>query len=163
MPILCKAFSEGKPPLKFLSMARNRIEVKAVNVAESIRSLPNLEEFVIFHNGIKEEGMTALLQALGSLQKLKKLDIRDNFIIGSSLPELLKIIESENCVCSLNIGDCNVEENQNLEILESLKKAQDTKKWEYFGHNYNELYDEKIRKEFIDVLMKGGSLLVSFF
>ena len=155
---IAKAIEESTAPIKYLSMGRNRIEVKALEVGRAVATLPQLEELLMYQNGIKEEGMAGLLTGLLSCPKLRKLDLRDNWIIGTSLDLLGQVIEQNTDLVDLDLGDCNLDKPDHPKILEALKKAD--RAWVGFGYDYNELTSKSTAKAFLEQLAKHKSLKV---
>lgn len=156
---IAKAIAEAKSPLKLVSMTRNRIEVKALEVGQALSRLDTLEELIMFQNGIKEEGMVGLLEGLDKCKNLRKLDLSDNWFIGKSLDQLCHIIEHSPKLVELNVGDCNLTPADNKKLLAAFKKAE--RQWKGFGYNYNELNHEKTVKEFFEALTKHKTLEVN--
>ena len=157
---IAQAIEESKAPIKFISMGRNRIEVKAADVGRAVATLPHLEELLMFQNGIKEEGMAALLTGLLSCPKLRKLDLRDNWIIGSALDALCEVIVKNISLVELELGDCNLDKPDHPKITEALKKAD--RAWVGFGYDYNELTSKTAATTLIDQLLKHKSVKVVF-
>lgn len=54
---------------------------------------------------------------------------------------MVKIIESRN-LKGLNISDCNIEKDDNLDILGAFESLGDSIRLEKLGYCYNELEDE---------------------
>lgn len=156
---IAKALEEGDIPLKVLSMTRNRIEVKAAEVGKAVATLKDLEELIMFQNGIKEEGMVGLLEGLKSLEKIRKIDLCDNWFLGKSMDLLCEMIQNNKSLVELNVGDCNLGKSENKRILAAVKAAD--KAWVGFGYNYNEFSDPKMAKELVTELVKGKKLKVS--
>lgn len=157
---IAKAIEDSKAPLKLISMTRNRIEVKAVEVGTAVSKLDSLEELIMSQNGIKEEGMVGLLEGVQHCKNLRKLDLNDNWFLGKSIDMLCQVIEACEKLVEINIGDCNLESKDHKKILATFKKVE--RKWKGFGYNYNELNHEKTAKEFLEALVKHRTLEVRF-
>jgi Ran GTPase-activating protein 1 len=153
---IAKAIEEGTAPLKVLSMTRNRIEVKAVCVGKAVARLADLEELIMFQNGIKEEGMVGLLEGLKHCSKLRKLDLSDNWFLGKSIDLLCEVVEHNQHLVELNIGDCNLSSAEHKKLLAALEKTD--RAWEGWGFNYNELSHKKTAKDFLHHLTKKQKL-----
>jgi Ran GTPase-activating protein 1 len=155
---IAKAIAESTSPLKLVSMTRNRIEVKAIEVGKALARLDTLEELIMFQNGIKEEGMIGLLEGIEQCKNIRKIDLSDNWFIGKSLDMLCHVIEHCPNLVELNVGDCNLSPSDNKKLLAAFKKVE--RQWKGFGYNYNELNHEKTAKEFFEALTKHKTLEV---
>ena len=156
VPVFCNALIQGKPPLKVLTLNRNKIEESVVKIAELVETLPLLEEFSIFANTIHDKFMVRLLDGFANHKNLKNQDIHDNYVDTEAFPSLLYIIKNSESQESQNISDSNFEEEMNDELIEALKVSKC--KWKEFSHNYNEFFLEK-HFELVEQLEKSGNLV----
>lgn len=118
--------------------------------------METLEEVTLFQNGIKEEGMAGLLEGCKSAKNLRKLDLNDNWIKGEALKKLTELLQTHEKLSELNISDCNLGSEDNLAIVEAIEKSE--KNWVSFGHDYNELNDNKLVVRLFEALAEGKKL-----
>lgn len=144
------ALKKGTVPLKEISVTRNRIEVKAAEIGEVVKSCPKLESLTIYRNGIREEGMTPLLEACIAAPNLKCLNVSENFITDSSIPRLCELIEKSTALEELNIADCAITQDDNKLIIDCFKKSQN--KWKSVSYDYNELESDELAVSFFDAI-----------
>ena len=80
--------------LKHFEAGRDRLESKGISaLAAEFSRMGSLEVVHVPQNGIKEEGMSMLLESLASgCQKLRVLRINDNWLKKGSAKPLFKLI-----------------------------------------------------------------------
>lgn len=91
---IAKSLQKGTPNLKVLAIARNRAENPGGEaIGEALSNLPKLTELHIFQDVIREPGMVPILSNLALYCKdLETLDIRDNFLGGSTVDLMAEVI-----------------------------------------------------------------------
>jgi Ran GTPase-activating protein (RanGAP) involved in mRNA processing and transport len=156
VPIFCDSLISGAPPLKLLSLARNKIETTAPKIAQLTSSLPTLKDFTIFANSIKSDSMAVLIKSLETQNNLERLDIHDNFLDKNGFNSILEMIKY-GLLKGLNISDSNIEESWNTDLVAALKIGRCN--WEEFSDNYGEIYDSEIKDDLVYELIKSGNLL----
>ena len=88
-------------------------------------------------NGIKEAGMTALLESLKA-DCLEELDVSDNWIKGKAIDALCLLIKrSKSTLSFLNISDSTLGLEGSLKVC--LTIASGESKLVHFANNYNEI------------------------
>lgn len=156
VPIFTSSLISGAPPLKLLSLARNKIETTAPLIASLTASLPFLLDFTIYANSIPSPEMAVLISSLSSCSStLQRLDIHDNFLDKSGFNSLLEIIKKGQ-LKGLNISDSNIDESWNPDLIFALKTGNCL--WEEFSHNYGEIFDGDLRDSLVYELVKSGNL-----
>jgi len=93
--MIAEAFSRNDGlRLKRFEAGRDRLENKGITaLARVFAEMGSLETVHVPQNGIKDEGMSALLSSLAqSCHNLKTLRINDNWLKAQSLPNLFKVI-----------------------------------------------------------------------
>ena len=153
---IAKAIEEGTAPLKVLSMTRNRIEVKAAEVGLALQRLTDLEELILFQNGIKGDGMLGLLNGLANCKKRRKLDLNDNWFLDGSFDKFLSIIENSPHLVELNISDCNLDAEQVAQLVKVLQNTQ--REWLNFEADHNDTIKEAEAFALVDALTQGRKL-----
>ena len=108
---------------------------------------------------IRQEGMLVLLKNLQSCANLEVLDLRDNFLHNASLVELSNLITSNTTLKSLNLSDCNIEEEDNPLVISAFEAT--NVKLSKFGYNYNQLNGENANK-LLDAVLKNSNNLTKF-
>lgn len=106
--------------LDVLAVNRNRLENKgALAFSKLLTKMQSLTEFQAFQNGIKEEGMAALLDSLSLNKELKIIKINDNLIKDAAvrLPEMLAQL---NKLEIIDISDSLLGDNHAISFFKSL-------------------------------------------
>ena len=116
-------------------------------LAQVFGDIGSLEEVHVSQNGIKDEGMAALLENLGARCKgLRVLRINDNWLKAKAAEKLLGLIL--NCQDSLellNISDLNMGQEAVLVAIRAL--AQSNCVLETFQCNYNDVESKEVATE----------------
>lgn len=134
---ISQAIEEGHLSLVVLRVIKNRIEKMAPRFAKMLERMTDLEELIIYQNSIKQEFMTALLQALLQNKHLKVLDIGDNHISDEHAQLVAQIIRGHERLRVLKIDDCNISSKGSKLIFQALAET-GFKNLEEFSYNYNE-------------------------
>uniref|UniRef100_A0A7S3MN86 Ran GTPase-activating protein 1 n=1 Tax=Favella ehrenbergii TaxID=182087 RepID=A0A7S3MN86_9SPIT len=126
--------------LKHFEAGRDRLENKGITaLARVFAEMGSLETIHVPQNGIKDEGMSALLSSLAqSCTNLTTLRINDNWLKAQALPNLFKVILRCSKLDHLNISDLNMGQEPVIAALTAIKDSEGTVVRELFC-NYNEV------------------------
>lgn len=135
--------------LKTIIIGRNRLENGSMlELGEALSMHKNLVEVCLPQNGIRPEGIKVLLQHLSKCTNLETLDLQDNTFTESGSFALSEALPSWPKLEKLNIGDCLLNKEGCMFVLNSLKKL--STPLVYLNMQYSELDEE------------GALLLASF-
>lgn len=129
--------------LQHFSAGRDRLENKGITALAGVfKAMGTLEVIEVPQNGIKKEGMVALLDALKfNAQSLREVHLHDNWIKGEANEKLVEFVLKAEKLEKLNISDSNMGTQAALLLVKALAhpetKAHQTLK--QFSCNYNEV------------------------
>jgi Ran GTPase-activating protein 1 len=141
--------------LTHFSAGRDRLENKGITALAAVfKQQASLEVLEVPQNGIKKDGMLALLDALKSnAGTLREVYLHDNWIKQTAIDGLLKFVLSARTLQRLNISDSTMGSEGGLLLAKALVINEETKKGlKWFGCNYNEVESGKISARILDYL-----------
>ncbi|KAJ1567211.1 hypothetical protein HK096_010613, partial [Nowakowskiella sp. JEL0078] len=109
--------------LHTLIMGRNRLENKAAQIlSQSLSHLPSLQHLALPQNGIRPEGIQAIVKALPACQLLETLDLQDNTFTDKGAKALAAGLARSawKNIKVLNIGDCLLGAAGSADILRAI-------------------------------------------
>jgi Ran GTPase-activating protein 1 len=109
--MIANALKEN-PKMKLVHFAagRDRLENKGIAALAAVfTEMQSLEIIEVPQNGIKKDGMLALMEALkANSQSLREVHVHDNWIKGSAAEKLVEFIYRARSLEKLNISDSNM-------------------------------------------------------
>jgi Ran GTPase-activating protein (RanGAP) involved in mRNA processing and transport len=117
--------------------------------------LKTLKQIQIYQNGIKEEGMSLLINSFASNKELKILKMNDNLIKNTG-PILAEILPSLTKLCVLDISDSLLGHEHSLDIFKSLCKLSSIQE---IYCNYNEIEKKHSQKCIFELCLAMDNLI----
>jgi Ran GTPase-activating protein 1 len=120
-----KAKEEGRSSkLRVLVCGRNRLENGSADAwAEAFKAHGTLREVRMYQNGIRQEGIAALVRALRSNPQLETLDLQDNTAVVQGSRVIAASLASWPNLRSLNLSDCLLRPRGALAIADALGRG----------------------------------------
>ena len=143
--IIAAAFKENKDlKLKQFTAGRDRLENRGITALASVfKEMKSLEVIEVPQNGIKKEGMLALLEALKeNAETLREIKIEDNWIKGQAVDKLAELILKAKKLEKLNISDSNMGSEGALLVVRAIQDSEIKNTLKEFYCNYNEVEDK---------------------
>ncbi|KAJ3128468.1 hypothetical protein HK098_004363 [Nowakowskiella sp. JEL0407] len=109
--------------LHTLIMGRNRLENKAgTEFSKTLAHLPNLTRLGLPQNGIRPEGIHAIVTALPSCPKLEFLDLQDNTFTDSGAKAFAAGLAKKawKNIQHINVSDCLLGAEGSVEVLRAI-------------------------------------------
>eukprot|EP00357_Protocruzia_adherens_P036637 CAMPEP_0114981132 /NCGR_PEP_ID=MMETSP0216-20121206/5366_1 /TAXON_ID=223996 /ORGANISM="Protocruzia adherens, Strain Boccale" /LENGTH=192 /DNA_ID=CAMNT_0002342753 /DNA_START=1153 /DNA_END=1731 /DNA_ORIENTATION=+ len=107
-------------------------------------------------NGIKDEGMEALLDSLSENNDIEHIAVNDNFIKEQAIAALCKAVRAAPKLITLNVSDCMVGEEGSVLLAEALRDGCPI--LETVEYCYNEMESKESQQAFLDMLGMKSSL-----
>lgn len=154
---VAKALNSNKNlNLELIRMGRNRLEDKgATAFGEFFKNSTSIKEVVCFQNGIREDGMKALLNGLKSNKGLRILRINDN-LIKSATDELIDLLNEVQDLEILDISDSLLGCENAIRVFKTLSQVGKIKE---VYCNYNEIESEDIQEEILELIKSIPTLV----
>lgn len=112
--------------LEHFSAGRDRLENKGITaLAGFFKTRPNcLQVIEVPQNGIKKEGMIALLEALkANAESLREVYLHDNWIKGEACELLASFLLAATKLTTLNISDSTMGTTSALLVVRALAES----------------------------------------
>ena len=136
------ARKEGKsvPDLETVVCGRNRLETGSMNAwVKAYAAHPAIKSVKMVQNGIRQEGISALLQnGLSQCLKLEVLDLQDNTFTAMGARALADVVAKWPSIKELSVGDSLLSARGGVMLAEALAGG-DHKKLETLRLQYNEI------------------------
>ncbi|KAJ9061518.1 Ran GAP Rna1 [Entomophthora muscae] len=113
---------EGKSStLRTFIAGRNRLENgSSTLLAQAFRCHESLTEIRMPQNGIRSEGIVALMEGISSLKNLEILDLQDNTFVEEGSYALSSVLSNWPKIRVLNVGDCLLKAKGALSLFDAL-------------------------------------------
>lgn len=156
--MIANALSEN-PKMKLVHFAagRDRLENKgATALAAVFKQMGSLEIIEVPQNGIKKDGMVALLDSLKhNVHTLREIHIHDNWIKGQAADNLVQFIYQARCLEKLNISDSDMGTENAFLVIKALHDSASVRSsLREFYCNFNEITVSSINNEVLGLLLK---------
>lgn len=141
--------------LRHFEAGRDRLENKGITaLAQVFGGMGSLEEIHVPQNGIKDDGMAALLHNLQGARggHLRVLRINDNWLKTKAAEELLALLVNGERLELLNISDLNMGQETVLVALRALAASKCV--LGTFQCNYNEVGNREAASECLRILLE---------
>ncbi|KAK4048742.1 Ran GAP Rna1 [Microbotryomycetes sp. JL221] len=124
-----KARSEGRTPsLKTLVCGRNRLENGSSQAfADAFAALGSLVEVRMPQNGIRMEGIEAIVNGLKANSNLEVLDLQDNTATERGSRAIAACLDSWPKLRKLNLSDCLLRPKGGISIMSTLDRGTNVK------------------------------------
>lgn len=136
------ARKDGKhvPDLETVVCGRNRLETGSMNAwVKAYASHPNMKNVKMVQNGIRQEGISALLQnGLSQCAVLEVLDLQDNTFTAMGARALADVVGKWTMIKELGVGDSLLSARGGVMLAEALGKGEN-KALETLRLQYNEI------------------------
>lgn len=142
--------------LQHFEAGRDRLENDGISaLASFFKKAGSLEVIAVPQNGVKVEGMKALMEALVTNKDLRELRVNDNWLKGEAVEAFLVAIPVLEKLEVLDISDCDIGLENVIRIAEALKQAKSLKT---FWCNYNEADEAEGQYKILESLFRIESL-----
>lgn len=121
--MIANALAENKAlRLVQFSAGRDRLENKGITALAGVfKAMGSLEVIEVPQNGIKKEGMLALLEALkANAESLREIQIHDNWVKGTAADRLAELIYKSQHLQKLNISDSDMGTNAAYLVIRAM-------------------------------------------
>lgn len=147
--------------LRHFEAIRDRLENEGIiALAKVFGELGTLEQLHITQNGIKSDGMTAILTSLAdSCPNLTTLYINDNWLKRESTPALCKLFFKCPQLKELDMSDLNMgQENATAAFMALKESEQAGEKLEIIRCNYNDIDAVTLARRCLEILLEKPAL-----
>jgi Ran GTPase-activating protein 1 len=154
--MIADALKENKDlKLKHFTAGRDRLENKGITALSRVfKDMQSLEVIEVPQNGIKEDGMLALMEALkANAETLREVHINDNWIKKAAVDKLVEFIYKAKKLEKLNISDLNMDPQAVKLVFRALKDSPAVSTLKELYCNYNEIESSKLAKECLDIML----------
>jgi Ran GTPase-activating protein 1 len=157
--MIAAALAENKDlRLAHFSAGRDRLENKGITAIAGVlggQMAGALEVIEVPQNGIKKDGMMALLEALkANASSLREVYLHDNWIKQAAIDRLVEFVIKAERLERLNISDSTMGTDGALLLVKALQRnAALGKSLRYFACNYNEVESSKVSKRILDMFL----------
>lgn len=156
--MIANALKENKDlRLVQFSAGRDRLENKGIiALAAVFKEMQSLEVIEVPQNGIKKDGMLALLDALKSnAQSLREIYLHDNWVKGEAANRLATLIYRARNLVKLNISDSDMGTEAAYLVIRALHDSPLVRSsLREFYCNFNEITSATINKTVLEMLLK---------
>lgn len=117
------------PDLETVVCGRNRLETGSMNAwVKAYASHTNIKNVKMVQNGIRQEGISALLQnGLSKCNKLELLDLQDNTFTAMGARALADVVANWTDIKELGVGDSLLSARGGVMLAEALGKGKNEK------------------------------------
>eukprot|EP00347_Sterkiella_histriomuscorum_P011821 403370974 len=139
------------------SAGRDRLENKGITALASVfKEMKSLEVIEVPQNGIKKDGMLALLTALKeNAETLKEIHVHDNWVKGEAADRLAELIYKAKTLQKLNISDSDMGTNAAYLVIRALHDSSAVREsLTEFYCNFNEITSANINKQVLEMLLR---------
>ena len=157
--MIAAALAENKElRLAHFSAGRDRLENKGITAIAGVlggHMAGSLEVIEVPQNGIKKDGMMALLEALkANASSLREVYLHDNWIKQQAIDRLVEFVLKAERLERLNISDSTMGTAGVLLLAKAISTNPALgKSLKYFGSNYNEVESSKVSKRILDIFL----------
>lgn len=155
--MIANALAENKDlRLEHFSAGRDRLENKGITaLARVFQSMQSLVTIEVPQNGIKKDGMIALLEALkANSETLREVHIHDNWIKGEAIDGLVAFVLKAKRLEKLNVSDSTMGTDAALFLAKALSQSADIKSTlKHFACNYNEVEAGAVSRRILEILL----------
>jgi Ran GTPase-activating protein 1 len=123
--MIAQALAENKDlKLVYFSAGRDRLENKGITALAGVfKTMASLEVIEVPQNGIKKDGMIALLEALkANAQSLREVYLHDNWIKQEAIDRLVEFILRAKSLERLNVSDSTMGTSGALLVAKALSE-----------------------------------------
>ena len=156
--MIANALKENKDlRLVQFSAGRDRLENKGITALAGVfKEMQSLEVIEIPQNGIKKDGMLALLDALkDNANNLREIYIHDNWVKGQAADKLVELIYRTRGLEKLNISDSDMGTEAAYLVIRALHDSITVRSsLQEFYCNFNEITSASINKQVLEMLLK---------
>jgi len=145
-----------KARLVHFAAGRDRLENKGITALASVLGgMESLEVIEVPQNGIKKDGMVALLEALkANAGSLREVHIHDNWIKAEAADLLVDFIFRARNLEKLNVSDSDMGTKNVFLVAKALHNSPARQSLVEFYCNYNESTSAKLNRQIIQTLLK---------
>ncbi|PVV04756.1 hypothetical protein BB560_000730 [Smittium megazygosporum] len=134
--------SEDKSRLEVLVMGRNRLENgSSEKLSKMFTALGSLKVVRLPQNGIRPEGVSAIMKGLSENHNLVHLDLQDNTFMNAGSEALAQALSKWKNLEILNVGDCLLSATGAIHVVKALKHNTKLKE---INLQYNEIEEDSI-------------------
>lgn len=155
--MIANALAENKDlRLVQFSAGRDRLENKGITALAGVfKTMGSLEVIEVPQNGIKKDGMMALLDGLkANAESLREIHIHDNWVKGAAADRLAELIYRSKNLQKLNISDSDMGTNAAYLVIRALHDTPTVREsLREFYCNFNEITSGKVNKEVLSMLL----------
>ena len=126
-------------------------------MAGVFKAMGSLEVIEVPQNGIKKDGMIALLESLkANAESLREVYLHDNWIKQEAIDRLVEFILRAKSLVRLNISDSTMGTNGALLVAKAMSENESLRgTLKQFSCNYNEVESSAVSKRILDILGSG--------
>ena len=164
--MIANALKENKAlKLSHFSAGRDRLENKGISsLAEAFKQMGSLEVIEVPQNGIKKDGMLALLLSLKeNTETLREININDNWIKQEAVDRLVEVLFRVKKLEKLNISDSNMGNKAVLMVMRAIKDSVAFETLKELKCNFNEVESSKVAIECMQIMLEMKNLKVIEF
>lgn len=120
----------------------------------------SLEVLEVPQNGIKKDGMVALMEALkANAQSLRELHLNDNWVKAEAVEGLATFILASQKLERLNISDSTMGTEGVVLVVKAFAASPSAATLKHFASNYNEVESAKASILILETLLEAGKAL----
>jgi Ran GTPase-activating protein (RanGAP) involved in mRNA processing and transport len=138
------------------SAGRDRLENKGIKALAGVfKNMGGLQVIEVPQNGIKKDGMIALLEALkANAETLREVYLHDNWIKQEAIDRLVEFLLRARHLERLNISDSTMGTAGALLVAMALGESSELRSsLKHFACNYNEVESSAVSKRILDILL----------
>lgn len=140
------------------SAGRDRLENKGITALAGVfKAMGSLEVLEVPQNGIKKDGMIALLESLkANAATLREVYLHDNWIKQEAIDRLVEFILRAKALERLNVSDSTMGTSGALLVAKALSENESVRATlKQFSCNYNEVESSAVSKRILEILGSG--------
>ena len=140
------------------SAGRDRLENKGITALAGVfKAMGSLEVLEVPQNGIKKDGMIALLESLkANAATLREVYLHDNWIKQEAIDRLVEFILRAKALERLNVSDSTMGTSGALLVAKALSENESVRATlKQFSCNYNEVESSGVSKRILEILGSG--------
>lgn len=158
--MIANALSENKDlRLSHFGAGRDRLENKGITALAGVFKAMggSLEVIEVPQNGIKKDGMIALMEALkANSESLREVYLHDNWIKGEAIDHLIKFVLQARKLEILNVSDSTMGTDAALLLVTALSQSEIRTTLKHFSCNFNEVESPSVSKRILDILLSDA-------
>lgn len=142
--------------LRTVICGRNRLENGSMQAwARFIEAHGTIEELRLYQNGIRQEGIEALmLSGLAHAPELKKLDLQDNTFTHKGSAAMAQVLHKWPQIEEITVSDCLLSAKGGALLAETMKSSANMKGLRKLRLQYNEI-NEKGLQHLVEAIETG--------